>query len=294
MRIDATSPVAVHRRGAAAGRDARRSRVHDDGRRRRLARRGRAPGDAGRRSPTSPPATPRSSSSPRARPASRGRCCTPTGYLYGQRTQAEHWLGAARRRPRLGHHLDRLVEVGPQRLPRAVADGRRGADQRRALRPRRAARGLRPRGRRRSSARRRPSTGCSPRGPSCARCPALRRAVSAGEALGADVLEAYRAGLGHRRLRRLRPDRDRPDHRQRRRRPTRGPDRWARSLPGIETRIVEGELQVLASSCPTFFAGYLPGRRGARADRRRLVGDRRLRQRATTTATSSTRAAATT
>ena len=30
-----------------------------------------------------------------------------------------------------------------------------------------------------------------------------------------------------------------------------------RSLPGIELRIVDGELQLRASSCPTFFAGYL-------------------------------------
>src|SRR5213079_1369515 len=29
------------------------------------------------------------------------------------------------------------------------------------------------------------------------------------------------------------------------------------SLPGIELRIVDGELQLRASSCPTFFAGYL-------------------------------------
>ena len=32
-------------------------------------------------------------------------------------------------------------------------------------------------------------------------------------------------------------------------------------LPGIETRIVEGELQLLASSSPTFFSRYLDGER---------------------------------
>ena len=46
-------------------------------------------------------------------------------YLLGQRLQAEHWLGARDRRAGLVHRRQRLVEVGPQRLHRALAAGRR-------------------------------------------------------------------------------------------------------------------------------------------------------------------------
>jgi acetyl-CoA synthetase len=39
------------------------------------------------------------------------------------------------------------------------------------------------------------------------------------------------------------------------------PGSMGRSLPGIETRIVEGELQLRAASSPTFFSRYLDGER---------------------------------
>ena len=67
-------------------------------------------------------------------------------YLAGQRLQAEHWLGARERRARLVHDRDRLVEVGAQRLRRAVALRRGRAAPRRALRPGRAPRADRARG----------------------------------------------------------------------------------------------------------------------------------------------------
>jgi acyl-coenzyme A synthetase/AMP-(fatty) acid ligase len=35
------------------------------------------------------------------------------------------------------------------------------------------------------------------------------------------------------------------------------PGSMGRALPGIELRIADGELQLRAASCPTFFAGYL-------------------------------------
>ena len=41
-------------------------------------------------------------------------------YLRGQSTQAEHWLGARAGRPRLVHGRERMVEVGAQRVRRAV------------------------------------------------------------------------------------------------------------------------------------------------------------------------------
>ena len=88
--------------------------------------------------------------------------------------------------------------------------------------------------------------------------PELRRAVSAGEALGADVLEAYREawgidicdGYGQTETGQVTGNVVGAPAR---------PGSMGQVLPGIETRIAEGELQVLASSCPTFFAGYLPG-----------------------------------
>ena len=39
------------------------------------------------------------------------------------------------------------------------------------------------------------------------------------------------------------------------------PGSMGRPLPGIETRIVEGELQLRAASSPTFFSRYLDGER---------------------------------
>jgi acyl-coenzyme A synthetase/AMP-(fatty) acid ligase len=92
--------------------------------------------------------------------------------------------------------------------------------------------------------------------------PALRRMVSAGEALEAGTIGAFREAMG------LEPadgygqtetghiSGNLAD----------GPVRqgsMGRPLPGFEVRIVEGELQLRASSSPTFFSGYLDGERFA-------------------------------
>jgi acyl-coenzyme A synthetase/AMP-(fatty) acid ligase len=88
--------------------------------------------------------------------------------------------------------------------------------------------------------------------------PALRRMVSAGEPLDAGTIAAFRAATG------LEPadgyGQTETGHvsgnlageavRQ---------GSMGRPLPGIETRIVEGELQLRVASCPTFFSRYLDG-----------------------------------
>ena len=169
----------------------------------------------------------------------------------------------AQGRPRLVHDRDRLVEVGPQRLPRPLADRRRRGHPRRPLRPGRAAR-------LRRGARRQRALPGADRVPDAG--PAHRPAPAARAA--ADGLGRRAAGPGDdRRLprgdrprarRRLRPDRDRPGDRQPRRRAGppgldgqaaaghRDPHRGARA---------SGELQLRAASSPTFFSRYLDGER---------------------------------
>ena len=66
---------------------------------------------------------------------------------------------ARARRPRVVHGRERLVEVGAQRVHRALAARRRRAAARRALRPARAARAPRPRAGQRAVHGARPSTG---------------------------------------------------------------------------------------------------------------------------------------
>jgi len=92
--------------------------------------------------------------------------------------------------------------------------------------------------------------------------PALRRMVSAGEALEAGTIAAFREAMG------LEPadgyGQTETGHisgnlvgepvRQ---------GSMGRPLPGLETRIVEGELQLRAASSPTFFSRYLGGERPA-------------------------------
>ncbi len=88
--------------------------------------------------------------------------------------------------------------------------------------------------------------------------PGLKRAISAGEPLGTDMLEAYREAWGidvadgygqtetghvcgnHLGL------------------PVK-PGSMGKPLPGTEVRVLDGELQVRADTCPTFFSGYLGG-----------------------------------
>jgi acyl-coenzyme A synthetase/AMP-(fatty) acid ligase len=176
-------------------------------------------------------------------------------YLFAQRGQAQHWVGASE-----GDLVWTTTATGWSKSARNVfvapwitgaaaliCDGRFDAAERLAICEREgvsilcqapteyrllaAAGGLRP-------------------------LPGLRRALSAGEALGAGTVEAYReawgldiaegygqtetghvAGnhLGH---------------------PVK-PGSMGLPLPGIETRVRDGELQVRADTCPSFFAGYL-------------------------------------
>ena len=86
--------------------------------------------------------------------------------------------------------------------------------------------------------------------------PALRRAVSAGEALGADVFATYQEawgvdicdGYGQTETGHLTGNLAGREARA---------GSMGQPLPGFETRVVEGELQVRAASCPTFFSRYL-------------------------------------
>jgi acyl-coenzyme A synthetase/AMP-(fatty) acid ligase len=90
--------------------------------------------------------------------------------------------------------------------------------------------------------------------------PALRRMVSAGEPLEAETIAAFRETLG------LEPadgyGQTETGHISGNLagEPVR-PGSMGKPLPGIETRIVEGELQLRAASSPTFFSHYLDGER---------------------------------
>jgi acyl-coenzyme A synthetase/AMP-(fatty) acid ligase len=86
--------------------------------------------------------------------------------------------------------------------------------------------------------------------------PALRRAISAGEALGVEAFEAYRSawgieiseGYGQTETGHVSGSHvgDRPPA-----------GSMGRPLPGVQTRIVDDELQVRAASSPTFFTRYI-------------------------------------
>ncbi|HVQ58131.1 MAG TPA: AMP-binding protein [Solirubrobacterales bacterium] len=90
--------------------------------------------------------------------------------------------------------------------------------------------------------------------------PALRRMVSAGEPLDPDTISAFAAEMG------LEPadgyGQTETGHvaANLAGEPVRIGS-MGKPLPGIETRIVEGELQLRAASSPTFFARYLDGER---------------------------------
>ena len=114
-------------------------------------------------------------------------------YLFGQRLQAELWLGA---RPAtcLVHRRQRLVEVGPQRVHRAVADGAAALLHDARFDPRSGSR----------SWRERVNVLCM--APTEYRViakratlrpfPALRGLIAAGEALNPEVLRAFREATG--------------------------------------------------------------------------------------------------
>jgi acyl-coenzyme A synthetase/AMP-(fatty) acid ligase len=90
--------------------------------------------------------------------------------------------------------------------------------------------------------------------------PALRRMVSAGEALEAETIAAFREATG------LEPadgyGQTETGHisGNLEGEPVR-PGSMGRPLPGIEVRVLDGELQLRASSSPTFFSRYLDGER---------------------------------
>jgi acyl-coenzyme A synthetase/AMP-(fatty) acid ligase len=90
--------------------------------------------------------------------------------------------------------------------------------------------------------------------------PALRRLVSAGEPIEPEVIRSFKEQLGMPigdgygqtetgAIAGMRPGDEDPAHY----------GSMGRPLPGIETRIAGGELQVRAASSPTFFARYLDG-----------------------------------
>ena len=181
----------------------------------------------------------------------------PTSYLLGQRSQAEHWLGA-----RDGDLVwvttatgwsksARNVFVAPWLMGAAalICDARFDPAERLEVCEREGVDRPLPGADRVPDAA--PARRTSGRCRSCAgRSPPASRS-------GAEVFEAYRVGLGPRDLRRLRADRDRAHERQPRGRRGAPGARWASRCPGVETRIAEGELQVRAATCPTFFSGYL-------------------------------------
>jgi acyl-coenzyme A synthetase/AMP-(fatty) acid ligase len=90
--------------------------------------------------------------------------------------------------------------------------------------------------------------------------PALRRMVSAGEPLEAETIGAFREALG------IEPadgyGQTETGHISGNHvgEPIR-PGSMGKPLPGVETRIVDGELQLRAASSPTFFSRYLDGER---------------------------------
>jgi acyl-coenzyme A synthetase/AMP-(fatty) acid ligase len=92
--------------------------------------------------------------------------------------------------------------------------------------------------------------------------PSLRRLVSAGEPIEPEVIRLFRERLGLAvgdgygqtetgAVSGMRPDEDDPAR----------DGSMGRPLPGIETRIVEGELQLRVETSPTFFDHYLDGAR---------------------------------
>ncbi len=86
--------------------------------------------------------------------------------------------------------------------------------------------------------------------------PSLHRMVSAGEALNPEVIGAWRKATGLE----ISDGYGQTETGQLTGNPAGAPVRegsMGRPLPGVDLRVVEGELQVRAESCPTFFSRYL-------------------------------------
>ena len=91
--------------------------------------------------------------------------------------------------------------------------------------------------------------------------PSLRRAISAGEPLGADMLATYRDawgleiadGYGQTETGHVCGNHLGLEVK---------PGSMGQPLPGLEVRVADGELQVRAATCPTFFAGYMGDENG--------------------------------
>jgi acyl-coenzyme A synthetase/AMP-(fatty) acid ligase len=92
--------------------------------------------------------------------------------------------------------------------------------------------------------------------------PALRRMVSAGEPLNPEVIDVFRSalgleiadGYGQTETGQVTGNLEGEPVRE---------GSMGRPLPGIDMRIADGELQVHAASCPTFFSRYVDGERFA-------------------------------
>ena len=174
------------------------------------------------------------------------------------------------RRARVVHRRERLVEVGPQRVHRTLADGCRRAAPRCPLRPARAPRaaGARARGGALHGAHR------VPRDRQAGEPGAAARAARAGGSRrGAQPRGAPRVGGGDGAAdpRRLRPDRDRPAHRRARRRLD-----TARLDGTAPRRHRAGDRGGRAGGRPRHRAHLLPRlhRRAGAAPRRRVLAGR--------------------
>jgi acyl-coenzyme A synthetase/AMP-(fatty) acid ligase len=92
------------------------------------------------------------------------------------------------------------------------------------------------------------------------RLPAMRRLVSAGEPLNPEVIEVFRDqlgleiadGYGQTETGHITGNLEGEPVRD---------GSMGRPLPGVEVRIADGELQVRAATCPTFFSRYVDGER---------------------------------
>jgi acyl-coenzyme A synthetase/AMP-(fatty) acid ligase len=184
----------------------------------------------------------------------------PQRYLSGQRLQAEHWVGA--RKGELGwctaapgwSKSTRNAFIAPWLRGAAALlhDGRFDPDERMAIVEREGVNVLcQAPTEYRILAKR---TELRPIG-------SLRRMISAGEPLNPEVIRAFRETMGMGigdgygqtetgAISGMRPDEDDP-----------GRDgSMGRPLPGIETRVVDGELQVRPETVPSFFSHYLDER----------------------------------